>query len=481
MGRLFLALIVAAATAPATLAAEPSPGLAPRAWKLEAIELCDGRRLEGLVVAGPPGPPGPNDGEIEFLQVIRPAGRRLHLIGWPPFPADTVRFVERLPEPDHLDLAAKVDRLRAGERRTGSAATVDLSRSDEDGPWRYTGPDFTLESTADPTLTREAVVRLELVLAALPSLVHPVADGGPLAVRLCGSLAEYRRLQDALGLRIENPAFYSAERRLLVAGSELSTLLAERRVANDLLDATAQQQAALEEVFEARIRRLASDLEAQQMPAAKRAAIVRTARQRRSRERDEHAARIDTARRSNDTAIAGTRRDFDGWLTHEAWHAYADLRLRAGAAPGLPAWLDEGIAQVVETAPVEAGEVRLDLFDRERLGRLQELLRIGGIPPVADVITGGQEPFLARHAGGDQAVAYLIAWGLALDLTTIRPALSAARVRDLTTAGDADPVARFEGLVGMPIDRYDRQWRERMLGIRSPTTGAVTTDPTPAR
>ena len=78
-------------------------------------------------------------------------------------------------------------------------------------------------------------------------------------------------------------------------------------------------------------------------------------------------------------------------------------------------------------------------------------------------------------------MAYLIAWGLALDLTIIRPALSAARVRDLTTAGDADPVARFEGLVGMPIDRYDRQWRERMLGLRSPASGAVTTDPTRAR
>ncbi|MFM7138133.1 MAG: hypothetical protein ACKO1M_13855 [Planctomycetota bacterium] len=322
-------------------------------------------------------------------------------------------------------------------------------------------------------------MRLELVLAALPSLVPPVAEGGPLTVKLCGSIAEYRRIQDELGLRIGNPAFYLPQRRLLAAGSELSTLLAERRVAADLLDSAARQQLALDGVFESRIRQLASDLETQRVPAAERAAIVQTARQRRIRERDEQAVRIEAAHRDNDTAIAGARRVFDGWLAHEAWHAYADRRLRVAEAPGLPAWLDEGIAQVVETAPVEAGEVRLDLFDCDRLTRLQELLRTGGVPPVADVVTGGQEPFTAGHAGGEQAVAYLTAWGLALDLTVIRPLVSAAKVRDLTTAGETDAVARFEDVVGMPIDRYDRQWRERMLGIRG--AAAIRMDPAPAR
>lgn len=481
MGRSLLPLVVVVSTAIPALAAAPEEGLAPRSWKLEAVELCDGRRLEGLVLAGRRGTPGPDDGDIELLQVIRPEGRKMYLIGWPPFPPESVRFVERLPELEHLDLASKVEAFRAGERRRSNAATVPLARSDEDGPWQYEGPDFTLESTADPTLTREAVVRLELVLAALPSLVDPVADGNPLTVSLCGSLAEYRRIQDGLGLRIDNPAFYLPRRRLLVAGSELSALLAERRVADDLLDSAIQQQAARDQLFETLIRELATEREGQQKPAAERAALVQTARQRHSRERTELMAQIEAARRDNDAAIAGARRVFEGWLAHEAWHAYADRRLRAADAPGLPAWLDEGLAQVVETAPVEAGEVRLDLFDRERLVRLQEQLRIGGVPPVADIVTGGQEPFVAGHTGRDQAVAYLTAWGLALDLAIIRPVLSAARVRELTAAGDADAVARFEGLVGMPIDRFDRQWRERMLGIRGLPAGAAIKAAPPAR
>jgi hypothetical protein len=299
-------------------------------------------------------------------------------------------------------------------------------------------------------------------------------------VRLCGSLAEYRRIQTGLGLRIENPAFYLPGRRLLVAGSELSTLLAERRVADDLLDSAAQRQAARDENFETLIRELATEEGWQRRSAAERAALVRTARQRHSRERDELEAEIAAAHRDNDALIARARRVFEGWLAHEAWHAYADRRLRAADAPGLPAWLDEGLAQVVESAPVEAGEVRLDLFDRERLARLQEELRIGGVPPVADIVTGGQEPFVAGHTGRDQAVAYLTAWGLALDLAIIRPVLSAERIRKLTAAGDADAVAGFEGLVGMPIDRFDREWRERTLGMRGLPAGAAIKAAAPA-
>jgi len=476
MGRSFPWLIVVAALSAGGPAAEPDAGLAPRTWRLEAVELRDGRRLEGLVVAGRGGVPGPADDEIEFLEVIRPAGRGMQLISWPPLPAEAVRFVERLPEPAHLDLADKVDAFRTGRRRRDAAATVQLGRRGEDGAWLYEGPDFSLESTADPTLTQEAVVRLELLGAALPSLVQPLMTGKPLTVRLCGSLAEYRRVQDEVGVRIENPAFYLAERRLLVAGSDLPALMTEHRAANGLLDAAAQQQAALEAQLETRLRRLANDLEARGTPAAERADIVRQARQRWSRERSEQAERIEAARRDNDATLARARRRFDAWLAHEAWHAYADRRLRAAAAPGLPAWLDEGVAQVVETAPVEAGEVRLDLFDRDRLGRLQDLLRAGGIPPLADVVTGGQEPFLAGHAGGDQAVAYLTAWGLALDLAVVRPVLSSGKVREFTAAGEADAVARFEALVGMPIDLFDRQWRNRLQGMRG-AAGPVTTAP----
>ena len=463
-------LLATLAAAVATWAAAGDHGLAPPRWKLEAIELTGGRRLEGLVLKGRRGVPGPNDPDIEFLEVRRPPGRKTHLISWPSFPAATVRFVERLAEPEHLDLAEKIDAFRADERRRAAAPAVSLSRRDVNGPWAYAGPEFTLESTADATVTREAVVRLELVLAALTSLVQPVADGEPLTVRLFGSLADYRRLQRELGLGIGNQAFYLRERRLLAAGSELSTMTAEWRAADELLDADEQWLKEADGAIDEGLRDLTRRLEQQGDTKQEREEAVRVSRQRWSRERDEFVRRIEAARAANDAVLARARASFDARLAHEAWHAYADQRLRPPTAPGLPAWLDEGLAQVIESAPVEANEVRLDLFDRERLGRLQGLLQKGAIPPIAEIVSGGQEPFISGHAGGEQAVAYLTAWGLALDLAIVSPVLSPARIAQLTAAGDDDAVARFEALVGMPIDRFDRTWRDRMnqLGRRGP-------------
>ncbi len=306
--RLVLSVLLASIGGGAA-AAEPVAGLAPRPWRLEAVELDDGRRLEGLLVTGAGGTPGPDAADVELLQIVRPAGRPMVLIGWPPFPAVSVRFVERLPEAAHRELAARVEVYRAETRRQEAAAALELVRSEEDGPWRYAGPEFRLESTAGATLTREAIVRLELVLGALETLVPPVVSAEPFHVRLCGSLAEYRRLQEELGLEIENPACYLPGRRLLIAGSELSALVAQRQAADDLLDAAAQTYAAFDELLEDRIRRLAADLEARGTPPAGRAEIVRLARQRWSRERGEELARIEAAwRRAHLLLHAATTR-----------------------------------------------------------------------------------------------------------------------------------------------------------------------------
>lgn len=478
VGIVLAGLWAAAVTSPARPA--PPADLAGGRWRLEAIELVDGRRLEGLVLAGDAGVPGPNAADVVLLQILQPPGRPLHLIAWPPFPADTVRLVERLATPAHDELQSRVEAFRAGQRRREEASAVRLLRHDEDGPWRYEGQAFTLESTADPTLTRESVVLLELVLEALTALVPPVVEAGPCSIRLCGSLAEYRRAQEDAGLWIDNPAFYLRPRRLLVAGSELSALAAQRETADDVLDAASQAYATLDAVLETRIRRLAEELEARGMPDARRAEVVQAARLRWQRERRAERSRIESAHRDNAAAVARTRRRFDARLAHEAWHAYADGRLRRPDSAGLPAWLDEGLAQIVETAPVEAGEIRLDAPDPPRLARLQELLRSGAVPPIADVLTSGQSAFLAGHDGDDRAVAYLMAWGLALDLAIVRPVLSRQALAGLTAAGETDPLDRFEAIVGMPVDEYDRRWRQRMVSLRpaaaTPTTGAVRTE-----
>ncbi len=477
------AAVAAACCLAAPAAAQPAGGLATAAWPLEAIALHDGRRLEGLVVDGPglPIDSGIPAEPVGFVQVIRPAGRPMYLIAWSPISPARIARVERLPAAERALLARRVADFRNRRGAWHAALTaVKLSRGDEDEPWRYQGPWFTIASTADPQLTREAVVRLEQVFAALESLVPPAGEAatgegtaGPLEVRICGTSGEYRGVQARLGIRADPPAFYAPARRLLVAGSDAPALVEDEKAAADELAAAERRLEDRDRGFEKDVRGLAADLERQGLAATARADVVQAARRRWQRERDELAARILAARRENAAAVEAARREFFARLAHEAWHAYADLRLARPGSGRLPHWLDEGLAQVIETAPLEAGELRLDAADPLRLKALQQLIAGPRPPEVREVLEAGHEQFLSGHGGRDDTSrhAYLMAWGLAFHLAVLDPVLSRGAVADLAeAAGDPDRpgrrIAQFERLVGRPLAEFEPAWRRRLLAVR---------------
>ncbi len=479
--RPLLACIVGIAGAVVAAADEQARGLATKPWKLEAIELRDGRRLEGLIIEPTADPPA-DDADVFFVQVIRPPARPMYLITWGPLSADRIAALHRLPPADRERLAGRVQAFRDDRDRQVHAETeVTLDRDDENGPWRYATADFALESMTDPTVTREAALRLEQMFGALANLVPPTArpataPAAPPArttVRLCGTAAEYRSVQDALGIRVENPAFFVPARRLLVAGSDMPVLAAQGKAAAEANAMAARQLETLDRGIAAQLKSLVADLEKQGIPAAQRAEIVQKARSRWKQERDAESARIEAANRENAGRVESARRGFYARLAHEAWHAYAETRLRADDGHRLPRWLDEGIAQVVETAPLEAGELRLDAADPVRLAALQELLRKDLAPPLADLLAAGQDQFVAGHVGSREGNgrAYLVAWGLALDLAVLEPVLApaslAAACRTADGSAGADPVRGFETLVGMPIDRFETAWRGRILALKS--------------
>jgi hypothetical protein len=227
---------------------------------------------------------------------------------------------------------------------------------------------------------------------------------------------------------------------------------------------------------------LAAEMDGARVAPAARDQIMQQVRARWKKEREAEALRIDAANRVNQARVTAARREFYGRLAHEAWHAYADTRLRTGGQGRLPRWLDEGLAQVLEAAPIDAGEIRLGDPDPRRLAALQQGLRDGSMPALADVIRAGPEQFLATHA---QAAAgsgrmYLVSWGLALDLAILAPVLSPSAVAGLCAASpDAEPVALFEVLVGMPVADFEAAWRRRILDLRPrhPNGGPVTPDP----
>ena len=450
------------------VAAEPPRGLVTAPWKLEAIELTDGRRLEGLIAA--PGTGAAADENVFFVQVVRPPGRPMYLITWGPLAAERVVHFQRLPAPEHDRLAERIGAFREDrERRLNAETTIELSRAAEDAPWRYATEDFVLESTADPGITREAALRLTQVFGALANLVPPaVAAGRPTTVRLCGTTAEYLAEQEKLGIRVANPAFFVPAERLLVAGSDMPALVAQHRAATEANAMAAQRLAELDRRLPERLKALAADLERQGMPATQRADVVQKARARWQQDRTAEQARIDAADRENAARVAAARRGFYARIAHEAWHAYAEARLRPADGAGIPAWLDEGLGQVVESAPLEAGELRLDAADPSRLAALQAAFRAGTVPPLAELLRAGPEQFIAGHAHAAEAPgrAYLAAWGLAFELAVMEPVLTPAAVAALGRGPAEDAVGRFERLVGMPLERFEPRWRERMAELR---------------
>ncbi|MFM8891451.1 MAG: DUF1570 domain-containing protein, partial [Planctomycetia bacterium] len=314
---------------------------------------------------------------------------------------------------------------------------------------------------------------------AFEALVPPDPNIAPVpfSVTLCGTAADFRDLQERHGVAGDHPAFYVRGRGRLVAGSDLPALVSQERVAADTLSVTEREIAARDRAFEENVRRLAIDLEGQGLPAGKRADAVQLARTRWQRERDALVADVAAARRDNAARVATARREFFARLTHEAWHAHADRRLASPDAKALPPWLDEGLAQVFESAPLEAGELRLDAADPVRLKALRDLLGSGSPPSLEAMLDAGPSQFLVGHQGGRETSRrhYLLAWGLAFHLAVLEPVLSPEAVVTLAghraTGQEADDSgsgrAQFERLVGMPLAEFEPAWRRRMLALKA--------------
>lgn len=346
--------VALAATGDAEDAGSDGRGLTA-AWRLDRLTLDDGRSLAGLLLEEPDDPRG----VVAFVEVVRRPGRPMHLVTRR-LPARLVASVDRLSDADRQTLAARIEAFRtSGRAEREAAAALKLSRRDDGAPWRYEGESFTLESSAGQPLTRQAIVRLEALLDAFERLVPAAADPASaagasrrrLAVRLCGSQAEYARAQAEQGVKVANPAFYLPERGLLVAGSDVPGVIEQARLAADGLDAT----------------------------------------------------------------------------------------------------------------------------DPRRLARLAALLAAEPRGLLGPVIDGGEAQFVVGHgnAAATSRRAYLLAWGLAYDLVLGSPALAVQGIEQAARHGGAersgpaagDERARFERLVGMPIDEFEAAWRGRMLAL----------------
>jgi hypothetical protein len=434
--------------ATAVALAQPAP---PAAWAFDTLRLTNGSAFRGLLLADGPA-------VVKFQVVTRAPGRPTVTLTTE-FPRADVERIERLGEAERATLRARLaelDPTGKGERdRMASLTLTPAPWLDKpDGARRYASDDFTLVSTAPEDLTRRAAVRLEQLAAAFRRFLPPRAERpNPTAVFLAPTPAEFRALLGPGAPRIVNPAVYDVAGNRIVCGSDLQRLGSE--LTGSMLHH--ERQRIVIDQYEADVRKLYKD----NKPDLER--FLATCREQRQR--------IALAEAANDRAFDGATKRLFAVLSHELFHAYAANT--AFPDGGLPRWLNEGLAQLFETAVVEAGELRLGHADPARLRTVREFLKPGGpgLTPMAELLRADAKGFLVTHTDATAASdrAYATAWLAAHDLLFRHNGLASAKFdtfRDAAKAG-GDPARAFAAWTGLSPGEYDVRLREYAAGLQN--------------
>jgi hypothetical protein len=425
-------------------------------WPFDEVTLTNGAKFRGLLLEER------SDGYS--FQVVRRLPGRPTLTLTTFFGRQEVADIKRLSATDRATLKeklAELDPTGASERRR--MEDLELAAADWPGEpgraRRYDSDHFILISSASEEITRRAAVRLEQIYAAFTRVLPPRYPAGrPTTILLAGQMDEYAKLVGATAGRVSNPAVYDPATNRVLCGSNLRQLgerLAETRQHH------VEQLAALHK-YETEIRKLYKN------QRADRERFLDVARRQRER--------VKTAERVNDAAFDRATRRLFAVLYHEAFHSYvatfvypplsvADVRAGKGTGK-LPRWLNEGLAQLFETAVVEAGELRIGHADTDRLDRVRDRLRgkHDGLLPVMELLRSGKETYMAAHAGQHATAdrAYLTAWAVTHYLTFNRRLIGTKKFEKYLIAVNSggDRVKAFEAWVGQDVPTFERGLRD---------------------
>ncbi len=461
-------LVVSAALLPLALAgtaAEPAP--LAKDWQFDTIRLKNGYVLKGLILEETPGI------GCRFQHVRRAPGRPTVSMTSCVREAD-IKLIERISNEERELLKSRLKELDPtgeGERKRMEGLT--LERCDWNGKpkagWRYESDYFSLVSNSPEEVVRRSAVRLEQIYAAYAHFLPPRFPGGKTTtILLYHSFDDYQKMLAAQGWKLQNPAFFNPDSNRIVCGSKLLALgedLEKARLANGadraVLD---EREAELRRLFGKKPAEFAKEMQSEGIPQKRK--------------------RIAEADRDNDGIFDNATRKLYSVLYHEAFHAYVGnfvLPPRGqdqakGNAPGeLPRWLNEGLAQIFETAIVEAGELRVGHADKERLQKVKECVRKGELMPVKDLLGSGPKTFLVQHNDERQASdrAYLASWALAAYLSFDRRLLGSpqldAFIRSVNGGGNAEEA--FAKLTGQKLAAFEKDFQAWL--IKLPVEGSM--------
>jgi hypothetical protein len=454
-----IAFVAVVAASTVARPAQPPAGLSN--WPFDEITLKNGAKLQGLLIRELP------DG-VDFQSVYRNPGRpTVTLTGF--VSQKEIARIKKLPEKDRETLKeklAELDPRGEGERkRMESLELVSTEWPGKKAARDYDSDYFMLSCTGTEELTRRSAVRLEQIYTAFSRFLPPkVKDARKTAFMLATDPEEYKALLGPLNeANLLNPAVYDLKTNRILCGTDL------KRLGDELQSARvhhAQQVAGLDR-YEEGVRKLYK-----------------------GEELNRHLRAISLERRRVFLADVNNGLKFDeatarlfALLYHEAFHAYVVTfvypplppdEVKKGAGTGeLPRWLNEGLAQIFETAVVEAGELRADHPDKERLQRAKDWLKGKNgesLVPLADLLTTGRDSFLASHADQKAASnrAYLTSWALAHYLTFDRRLIGTDAFHKYLVAVNSggDAKQAFAALVGKDLAAFEKDWHEYLMRLQ---------------
>jgi hypothetical protein len=427
-------------------------------WKYDIVYLKMGGTYRGLVYQ--------RGGGVGMWCIVRNPGRpavfyRVH------FAEEEVARIEMLPEDEHEKLRQRFEALREEHRRMPDpwraieseetaipgAEKIELAET----PWRGDGKSkalayrsnyFELESNASRRIVLVAAEQLEQVYAAYARFLPPRAKGQPTTILLPQSRADYQALVRSQGHTLLNPAFFDPGKNQIVCAFDWKQMSAELRRVHDehvqLREKVHKCEAELRKAYKG------------DLPAEFKALLV------------EQCRRIQAAETHNQEICARARQRLFQRLFHEAFHAYLLNFVypphplaspKNGGESGVPRWLNEGLAQIFETAVFEVGELRIGHADRERLEAVRQALAKNTFLPLVDLLRSGADQFLVAH-NRDKQVSdryYLASWALTFYLTFDRKLLGTPALD--TYVGQlqrgVDPLEAFRELTGQPLAAFE--------------------------
>lgn len=416
-------------------------------WKFDVVHLRNGNAFDGLIVEE-------SKEAVVFKHVLRKPGARTFVLDVT-FGRDEISRIDKLSDVERRDLAERVALLdRGGEKERARIRSVRLQPCPwpTNGPARlYEGKHFNLASNVREDILRMHCVRLEDMFQAYVDRFGARREPTrPIQIVLCRSVAEYQTRLRAAGLNILNPACYDPQKNLILAATEL-----EQRT--DELDKLRQKHEGLLQELDAQEKKLRRHYNGR----PPREAIDELRQTRRT---------IQLLSAENETAFERLKQPLFTILAHEAFHAYIESFVYPIGEGGIPHWLNEGLAQMCETAVIDGGELQYGRVDPKRLAALQDAIRQKQVLRLVDLLASEPRQFQLAHQSEALVTdrLFLASWGLGYYLTFDRKLLGTESMNRWLGSlhRGTNRAEAFRDLVGQPLEPFEAQFHKYIMSLR---------------